>query len=260
MAIITVSRGSYRRGKEIAEKVSEALGYACIDRETIIEASEQYNIPEMKLVRAINEAPTILERFGYGKEKYIAYFTAAFLRQLKNDNIVYHGLAGHFLSKGIKHVLKVRVVSDMEDRIEQEMTQENISKKEAERILRSDDDQRRKWSKYLFGIETADASLYDLVINIKTLTVDNAVSLICELIRLEDFKTTIESQKVLEDLLLACEVKVALLDVKTDINVSADNGNVVIKTKKYFPQEDRLVHEIRNIGENLPGVKEILVN
>jgi len=38
MAIITISRCSYSRGKEITEKVAEALGYESIDRETIIEA------------------------------------------------------------------------------------------------------------------------------------------------------------------------------------------------------------------------------
>ena len=74
MAIITISRGSYSRGKEIAEKVAEKLGYECIGRDTLIEASEQFNIPEIKLIRAIQDAPSILERFGYVKEKYFTYF------------------------------------------------------------------------------------------------------------------------------------------------------------------------------------------
>ncbi|MFC1906918.1 AAA family ATPase, partial [Chloroflexota bacterium] len=116
MSIITISRGSYSRGKEIAEKVAEKLGYECIGRDSLIEASKQFNIPEIKLIRAIHGAPSILERFGYGKEKYIAYIQAALLRHVKKDNIVYHGLAGHFLLEGISHVLKVRISSDIEDR------------------------------------------------------------------------------------------------------------------------------------------------
>ncbi|MFC1952654.1 AAA family ATPase [Chloroflexota bacterium] len=260
MAIITISRGSYSRGKVIAEKVAEKLGYTCIDRETIIEASEQYNIPEMKLVRAIRDAPSILERFGYGKEKYVAYFTASFLRQLKKDNVVYHGLAGHFLVEGIPHVLKVRIISDMEDRIELEMERESISRKEAQRILQSDDKQRRNWSKYLFGIDNADVSLYDLVLNIQNLTVDNAVSIICGIIELPDFRTTPESQKTLEDLLLACEVKVALIDVKRDIDVSSNAGTVLVKTRGHSSQKERLIEEMKRIGQGVPGVKEVHIN
>ena len=68
MAIVTISRGSYSRGKEIAEKVAQKLGYECIAREALIEASEQFNIPEIKLVRAIHDAPSILDRFAYGKK------------------------------------------------------------------------------------------------------------------------------------------------------------------------------------------------
>jgi hypothetical protein len=41
MAIITISRGSYSKGKEVAEKVAEHLGYECLSREVILDASGQ---------------------------------------------------------------------------------------------------------------------------------------------------------------------------------------------------------------------------
>ena len=36
MAVITISRGSYSRGKEIAEKVAAKLGYTCISRDLLL--------------------------------------------------------------------------------------------------------------------------------------------------------------------------------------------------------------------------------
>jgi hypothetical protein len=96
MAVITISRGSYSRGKEIAEKVAERLNYDCISRDILIEASEHFNTPEIKLIRAIHDAPSILDRFSQGKERYIAYVREALLEYAENDNVVYHGLAGHF--------------------------------------------------------------------------------------------------------------------------------------------------------------------
>jgi hypothetical protein len=58
MTIITISKGSYSRGEEVAEKLAEELNYKCISREILLEASEQFNIPEIKLVRAIHDAPS----------------------------------------------------------------------------------------------------------------------------------------------------------------------------------------------------------
>jgi len=260
MAIITISRGSYSRGKEIAEKVAERLGYECINREAIIEASEQFHIPEIKLVRAIHNAPSILGRFGYGKEKYITYFQTALLRHVKKDNVVYHGLAGHFLLEGISHVLKVRIISDMEDRIALEMKREKISREEAKRILKSDDEQRRRWSQYLCGIDTSDSSLYDMVLHIKTLTPDDAVEMIYHIVGLPHFQTTAESQKVLEDHLLAAEVKAALIDIKPDIVVSAKDGKVLVQTKAHISQEEHLANLFREAGGKIPGVKKISVD
>ena len=100
MSIVIISRGAYSQGKEVAEKLAARLGYVCISREIILEASKHFNIPEIKLARAIHDAPSILDRFTYGKERYIAYIREALLHHFQKDNVVYHGLAGHFLSKG----------------------------------------------------------------------------------------------------------------------------------------------------------------
>ena len=116
MSIVTISRGSYSKGKEVAEKVAQRLGYECIAREVLLDTSEHFNIPEIKLVRALHDAPSVLERFTYGKEKYLTFLESVFLEHVQKDNVVYHGLAGHYFLKGISHVLKIRIMSDLEDR------------------------------------------------------------------------------------------------------------------------------------------------
>ena len=49
MGIITISRGSYKSGREIAEKTAQQLGYDCISREVLLKASKDFDIPEVKL-------------------------------------------------------------------------------------------------------------------------------------------------------------------------------------------------------------------
>ncbi len=256
MSIITISRGSYSRGKEVAEKVAQRLGYECLSRDVIIEACDEYNVPEVKLVRAIHDAPSILERFTGGKMRFLAYFQAALMEHFQRDNVVYHGLAGHFLVKNIPHVLKVRIIAEMEDRVKLEMQREGISEREALRILSSDDDERRKWSRYAFGIDTWDCSLYDLVLHIKKLTGDEAADLICHTVALEHFHTTPQSQQALDNLTVAARVKAALIDRKPEVEVSAENGVVRVKIKRSQLREE---WRIEKLAKAVPGVQQVQI-
>lgn len=260
MAIITISRGSYSKGKKVAERVAERLGYACISRDLLVEASERFNIPEIKLVRALHDAPSVLERFTYGKETYLAYIEAAFLEHAQQDNMVYHGLAGHFFLKGVQHVLKVRVLADIEERIRFEMEREKISRDEALNILKKDDHERRQWSLKLFGIDTWDPSLYDLVVHIRKLTVDDAVSIICHTLTREHFKTTPESQKVLDDLVLASRVKTTLIATYPYVRVTATDGVIYIDTPSAMKSAPQLADEVTDLVEKVPGVKDVKVH
>jgi cytidylate kinase len=209
MSIITISRGSYYRGKEVAEKLAEKLGYECISREILLEASEEFNIPEIKLIRAIHDAPSILERLTRQKEKFVAFIRVTLLKHVQRDNVVYHGLFGHFFLQDIPHVLKVRIVGDLETRVADEVNREGISPDKAREIIQRDDEERRKWALYLYGADWWDATLYDLVIHLKTITVDDAVSLLSHVVQLPGFQTTPQSQEIINNLLEAASLEMA---------------------------------------------------
>ena len=198
MSIITISKGSYTHGGKLAERVASELDFDCISREVLLEISKEFNVEELKLIRAIEDAPSFLDRYTFGRDKYIAYIKSAILDYLVKDNIVYHGFAGHFFVKDIPHVLKVRIVADMEERIMYMMKRENVSEKEALRIVQRVDKERRDWSMKLYGIDTWDCRLYDLTINIGKISLDDAVYMICQTVKLNSFQTTAESQKQIE--------------------------------------------------------------
>jgi cytidylate kinase len=259
MAIITISRGSYTRGKEVAEKTSEKLGYACISREVLINASKDFNVPEIKLIHAIEDAPSFFDRFTHGKDKYIAYIRAALLKQLKEDKIVYHGFACQFFVKDLPHVLKVRIISETEDRIKIVMARDKIPRKEAMRLVKRIDEERKKWGLKLYGIDPGDPSLYDLVLNINNITVNEAADTICQIARLKQFQTTHESKKALKDLALAAEVETFLIDVKPSAEVCIEDGFVSLKTTSLPAEESDLVKKIGDIMKMIPAVKGIKV-
>ncbi len=211
MSIITITRGSYSRGKEVAERLAKKLGYECIARDILLEASEEFNIPEIKLIRAIHDAPKVLERFFGGSERYVKYYRSALLQHARKDNIVYHGLAGHFFLKDIPHVLKVRINADMKTRVKEEMLREKISAEEALYILKKDDEERRRWSIQVYGMDPWDSRLYDMVINICTLSLDDAVDIIYGVLQKPTYRTTPESQKLVDNLALSAKEQIELI-------------------------------------------------
>lgn len=260
MAIITVSRGSYTKGKEIAEKVAQKLGYECIFRALLLEASEHFNIPEIRLVRALHDAPSVLERFTHGKERYVAFIENAFLEHVQKNNVVYHGLAGHFFLRGVDHGFKVRIIARLEDRVAWEMEREKISRAEAQQILKKDDYERRQWALSLYGIDTRDPVLYDMVLNIGNMSVDCAVQMICDASQGPCFKTTPESEKALQSKLLASRVKIAVINEWPEVRVSASDGAVYVDVEAPLAQEEIVRAEIAQLAETVPGVQEVRVN
>jgi cytidylate kinase len=261
MSIITVSRGSYSRGKEVAETLAQRLGYECVSRDVLIEASDEFNIPEIKLVRAIHDSPSVLDRFTHGKEKYVAYIRAAVLKRVLKDNVVYHGLAGHFFLQDVPHVMKVRIIADFEDRVKEEMKRENISAEKARYTLKKDDEERRKWGLSLYGADTADSRLYDMVLHIKTLTVEDAVEVLFQAASRPGFRTTPQSQKILEDLSQAAQVQAALVTGFPGTRVTAKGGKIFVSSvETSLLMEREVIAEVNKIARKVPGVEEVTVS
>jgi cytidylate kinase len=257
MPIVTISRGSYSRGKEIAEKLAKRAGFECISRDILLEASDEFNIHEIKLVRALHDATSILERFTQGKERYISYIRASLLQHLSKDNVVYHGLAGQFLVGDIPHVLKVRITADIQARVNEEMRRENIPAERALNILRQDDEERRKWALQMYGIDPWDSRLYDIVLHIGKLKVDDAVDILFDMVQRPNFQATAESRKMVEDLALSAKVKAHLVEVAPRIQVSADHSRISI-----IGEDDTLApkkqSEIKKIAMQVEGVDEVI--
>jgi cytidylate kinase len=246
-------------GVIVAEEVGRRLGYDVISRDLLLDASDRFHIPEIKLIRAIHDAPGILERFSHSSQAYRAYIRSALTERAAKDNIVYHGLAGHVLLKGIDEVLKVRITADMNYRVAREMKREGITEQEARAILEKDDQQRRKWTKSLHGADPWDSNLYDLVIRINRFKVEDAVDFICKAAESDGFRTTEKSLQKLKDLALACRVKAELVDDFHNLGVTCQYGNVIIYTKDKS-RGTRLHKQIEELRGRIEGIYNLEIH
>ncbi len=262
MPVITITRASYSHGRMIAEKVARELNYQCISQEIISLASQQHDIPENWLRQAIEDAPSLIDHFSYGKKKYLAYIRSALLEYAAKDNIVYHGLAGHLLLGGIPNVLRVIISANIEERIKIEMEREKITAAQAEKNIKKFDNERKKWANYFYDKDPWNTSMYDLTLVIGGISVEDAVKRIIETVKLPAFQITGESMHIIRQNSLAAKIKSDLMNFYADIEVIVEDHTIVVQIQRSLKQEEAVSDDIYAIiaEMEIPEGQDIRVN
>ena len=258
MPIITISRGSFSGGKMLAQAVAHKLGYRCIDRDQVIQKAAAWGVSQEQLRTAIEKPPTFLGQSQHTKYIYLAYIQAALTEEVRTGNAIYHGLAGHLLLGAGPHILRTRIIAPMEFRIGTVQERLNYSRKEAIAYIEKMDGDRRKWTQFLYGVDWRDASLYDIVVNLEQMNLEEACDVLCTVARLKCFASTPTTHRALNDLAKASRVKANLaMDPATSdlqFEVLAHDGSVSVKGDIVSPRQ---VKEIARIARAAPGITEV---
>ncbi len=289
MAIITITKGSFCRGEEVAAKVAQRLGYQVVSQEVISEASRKFQVSESRLERAVLCAPSLLERFFSRRSQYVAYVAAVTLAHFKDDNIVYNGPAGKFFagavspmtakilayfkkdnvvksglaeelsSRTVSHLLNVRITASLEDRLPLLMKEKGLERKPAMRELKRAERRRNAWSRYFYGVDDTTDDLYDLVLDMSKARVDEAVDVICKTVAEPRFKTSPESQRAMDALALASEIKAALDEDYPDCEVVADRKSVEVYARFTVHSDTMVAEKIKARVLRMNGVASVSV-
>ncbi|MFC1970908.1 cytidylate kinase family protein [Chloroflexota bacterium] len=258
MAIITISRGTFSGGQSLAQCVAKRLGYRCLTRIELYKVAKRYGVSDKELSEAISKTPGILARLGSERVRYLACIRAVLVNAVKDDNVVYHGLAGHFLLQGVPHVLRIRVIANMEFRIKGAMERSGLARKEAIDYIKKADEKRVRWTKFLYQADWCDPSLYDLVINLDHISLDSACEIVRHSVSLDEYERTPEWQNIMDDLVLSTEVRAIVTANKgiadSGLEVEADGGVITLGGTVGSLQD---ADKIREIVAAVPGVKDI---
>jgi cytidylate kinase len=258
MSVITISRGSFSGGKMLAECLSQELGYRCVDREVIVERAAAHGISQEELRDTLEKPPTFLDRIQHKKYLYLVLIQAALIEEVRTGKAVYHGNAGHLLLKGAPHIVRVRIIAPMELRLKMAQARLKLSRSEAlEYIARMDQD-RRKWTQYLYGVDWGDAANYDVVLNLEFMEISDACQVVSTLARQKRFDFTPGCQAAMDDLALASRVRAQLAihhstsHIEVEV-VAKKNGVRIIGTVSNMWEVD----EVRHIAAGVPGVETV---
>jgi len=255
MSVITISRGTFSGGKMLAECLAAELGYRCIDREDIVKKAVAPGVREEVLRDALMKAPSFLDRFKHKKYMYLVLIQAALTEEVRTGKAIYHGNAGHLLLKGGPPVLRTRIVAPMDFRMKMVMKQMNLTESDAITYIHRVDQDRYKWTRYLYGVDWQDPSLYDIVINLEFLKLDEACSMLAHLVRDRCVEFTEQCQTTMDDLALASRIKANLVlnpaTEELEVEVAAHQGNVKISGKVTSLEQ---LHEVERTASAVPDV------
>ena len=257
MPIITIYQGASGEGQELAESVAGALGYRCVGREVLVEASRRYGVPEAKLNQIVEKGPSWWERLLQGLRPYRIALQAALCELAHDGKVVYHGHLGHELLPGIRHVLRVFLTAPIEFRIEQIRARESLTETGARRYIEELDKARSGRLMAMFGADWRDPTRYDLVLNIANMSREGAARLIADAAKLEEYQPTPASTQAFNDLALCSRVHATLLATPairgSALEVEAKSGHIHVKGRI----DEGLQDEVERLVKNVPGVVNV---
>ncbi len=143
---------------------------------------------------------------------------AVLSREIDQGNLVYLGNDGGALLHGFPTVLRLYVIGEMDHRIDVFMKRFNygVSRKEAERFIKRMDAKRAQWGKTLYNDGHFNIEDFDLVIDLRRMSIADAYSLIWTTVENLDYLPTPTSLETIEHMSVAAELR-ARIAVEADI-------------------------------------------
>jgi cytidylate kinase len=230
MPIIAMTKEMGSLGTFVGMEVARRLGYDFLRNALIKAAAAEYRELEGRLVGAVETPGRFLERFGRRGRRYRAYLEAAVLEAALREQVLLMGRWSTIFLRGIRHALRVRVCAPAGVRAERVMQRLSIDREEARRRIDAYDEGVRARMRQAFDLDWTDPTLYDLVINTESITLETGVRQVLELAAAPEFQATEESRAALWNRAIAARVRATLKahrsTAETDLDVRVADGRV----------------------------------
>ncbi len=260
MYFLTFSRKIGTNGHEIARRVADQLGYSLYDTEAIENTAR-----EMGFLKDVKEAdekvPSLFERlFSHQPEAHLDRLQSVIFELASRGNAVFLGRGSHVLLRNFKCALQIRVIASLEKRI-QTLMERGFLREAAVKAIHKSDHERGAFIKFAFGLDWDDPGLYDIVLNMDNLTVDQAVDTVLHMARSEEIKAcATDAMKSLEMMSLARRSQAALLGAgfgltSTSFSVSVPEPGKIQLTG--IVREASNKTEAEDILKKVKGVKSV---
>jgi len=214
MAIITISRQIGSLGDEIAKALANKLGYQRIEKPQVGAVLSEHGFSASDIDKYDETNPSLLQHLSIQKNIYGHLIRAAVYEFAANDNAVIVGRGAQVILKDIPGTLHVRVFAPYTTRVNRLTDQTGDEKKNAEWDIRQSDRNSSGYIHTYFNVDWDDSELYDLVLNTRTMTLNNCVEMIMCTVCSDEFKKSDQVTEKLNDLSLTQKAKAVMLEVE----------------------------------------------
>lgn len=195
--VITIGRQCGSKGKLIGEKLAEALGVKCYDKELLSEAAKHSGLCE-ELFETHDEKPTNSFLYSLVMDTYsLGYTTSAYMDMPINHKIflaqfdtikkladeescVIVGRCADYALAEYPNTVTVFITGNEPDKLEYLQQLYNVNESKAKDIMVKTDKKRSSYYNYYASKRWGDAKSYDLCINSSAVGVEGAVKIIQE--------------------------------------------------------------------------------
>jgi len=167
MQSIAIFPCSYTHGASLIGELSNSLRLKVyIDELLFTDVSRQFSIPIEELKTVIFSRKPESHRYLLKKDKYLNLLKCALeaLASRSPGRRLYYGLHTSLLELKRDRVFRVLVFDEQEARIKRAMQQEGLTRRVAKEHIRRHDAKVSGWTRFLFGKEAYEPSLYDVLI------------------------------------------------------------------------------------------------
>jgi cytidylate kinase len=176
MAIITISREPGALGEEVAARIAGQLGFMLVDKARLAQLWKEKNLDETEMA---SEDDLCSKCMAVPETEARLRMVPQLILQLAMDHdlvVVGRGAQGLFHNR--PGTLHVRLVAPRPFRVRQLQSLEGLSASTARRRIKDLELQRYRYVRFLYRLNWADPCLYDMVVRMDRLNVEQALSLI----------------------------------------------------------------------------------
>lgn len=171
---LAISRQAGTNASGIARRVGEQLGWDVIDRDVLSFLLQEGPMPPSTF-DAVDETSSnwLLEVFGKLIDDHMLTQMAYVARVGKILQVAAHHSSCVFVGRGAQFLLPrgkgsaVRIIAPLEVRVSWTMAAQHLTRAEAQKWVEQHDQGRHNFVRSYFHHDEADASLYDLVVNLE---------------------------------------------------------------------------------------------
>ena len=258
MSIITVFAGIYCNEESAIKAILKKTGFTHLtDADIISKAGTLSDLSETKIAKALSGKPSVFNQFTHERERSLAYLKLAVAETLTADNILIDGFTSLLIPPGIEHVLRICLIADMKYRVSLARSS-GTSENEALKAIHKSDEDRMSWTKSILERDDPwNISMYDMVLPTDKMSPEEIANLVEKTLERDILKASADSEKAVQNFILAARVEIELAKEGHSIAAEADGGAVTLIINKNVIMLKKLEEELRAIAARVQGVQSV---